>query len=472
MKQLIIILLFSYSSLGQGPTIEWQKSLGGSNQDASYSIQHTSDGGYIVAGWSTSNDGDVTSNNGSHDYWIIKLTNTGDISWQKSFGGSDEDNALSIEQTTDGGYIVAGYSYSNDGDVTGNHGGPDYLVVKLDNVGNISWQKSLGGSNQEYTFSIQATYDGGYIVAGLSLSNDGDVTGNHGFNDCWVVKLDDVGNINWQKSLGGSGDDRAWSIQQTADSGYIVAGSSNSIDGDVTGNNGGLDYWVVKLANSGSIEWEKSMGGSLDESPWSIEQTTDGGYIVAGWSFSNNGDVTGNNGGKDYWVVKLDTLGDISWQKSMGGSYEEIAYSIRQTIDGGYIIAGSSASNDGDVTSNNGDLDNWIIKLNNSGNIDWQKSMGGSNLDFANSILSTTDGGYIVVGPVNSGNGDVTGYNGNGDCWIVKLGPDATFEELLTGDKELLKICNLLGQETEDKPNTSLLYVYSDGSIEKVYRIE
>lgn len=472
MKTLIVILLLSYSCLGQAPSIEWQKSLGGSNSDYSYSIQQTTDGGYIATGWSLSNDGDVTGNNGSNDYWVVKLDNNGSVQWQKSLGGSDEDYSWSVVETIDGGFAIAGWSKSNDGDVTGNSGFQDYWIVKLDSAGNLEWEKSLGGSDEEYAFSIQQTMDNGYIIAGWSKSIDGDITGNNGFTDYWVVKLDSVGIILWQKALGGSGDDRAWSIQQTTDSGYIIAGSSTSSDGDVTGNNGGFDYWIVKIDSIGNIEWEKTMGGSDEDEAWSIQQTMDGGYVVAGWTASNDGDVTGSNGYRDSWIVKLNNLGNIDWQKALGGSSDDRAYSIIQTNDGGYIVAGGSASIDGDVTDNNGEFDYWIVKLNNVGSLEWQKSMGGSNQDIANSIEQTPDGGFIVAGGINSGNGDISGYNGSGDFWIVKLGADASLVELIKADKAPVKIVNLLGQETKDKPNTTLIYIYSDGTTEKVYRME
>jgi hypothetical protein len=262
------------------------------------------------------------------------------IDWQKTLGGSSPDHATSIQQTTDGGYIVAGYSSSDDGDVTGDNGSYDSWVVKLDAVGNITWQKSLGGSGDDRAYSIQQTANGGYIVVGWSDSNDGDVIGNNGDFDYWVVKLDAVGNITWQKSLGGSGLDRAWSIQQTTDGGYIIVGQSFSNDGDVTGNNGWADYWIVKLGVSGNIIWQKSLGGSSYDYAHSIQQIADGGYIVAGRSKSNNGDITGNNGGYDFWIVNLDASGNITWQKSLGGSGADAAYSIQQTTDGGYIIVG------------------------------------------------------------------------------------------------------------------------------------
>ena len=490
MKRLLLlsVIVITSFSFGQAPVIEWQKSLGGTGYDASQSIQQTTDGGYIVAGFSESIDGDVTGNNGDFDYWIVKLDPSGNITWQKSLGGSGNDEARSIQQTTDGGYIVAGYSDSNDGDVTGNHGASDYWIVKLDPSGNITWQKSLGGSNYDEAHSIQQTTDGGYILAGFSAyPSDGDVTGTHGQIDYWIVKLDSIGNITWQKSLGGSLLDEAHSIQQTTDGGFIVAGWSTSNNGDVIGNHGGYDHWVVKLDVNGNIAWQKSLGGSEDDGghaggfigldATSIQQTTDGGYILAAESNSNDGDVTGNHGGIDNWIVKLDVNGNITWQKSLGGMGGDITSSIQQTTDGGYIVAGWSLSIDAwaDVTGNHGNSDYWIVKLDVNGNITWQKSLGGTGWDSALSIQQTTDGDYIVAGMATSNNGDVTGNHGVFDYWIVKLSNDGTSNvtELNSNQpKELIKIVNLLGQEVEYIPNTILIYQYSDGTSEKVFTIE
>ena len=249
---LLALILFNgvnNKSHAQAPAIEWQKCLGGTSEDIAYSIQQTSDGGFIVAGETLSNDGDVSGNHGGRDAWVVKLNSSGDIIWKKCLGGTDHDFAYSIQQTSDGGFIVAGLTGSNDGDVSGNHGGSDAWVVKLNSSGNILWQKCLGGTDGDYANSIQQTSDGGFIVAGETESNDGDVSGNHGGFDSWVVKLNSSGNIEWQKCLGGTGWDWENSIQQTSDGGFIVAGYTNSNDGDVSGNHGSKDYWVVKLTN-------------------------------------------------------------------------------------------------------------------------------------------------------------------------------------------------------------------------------
>jgi gliding motility-associated-like protein len=343
------------------------KSLGGTGYDYAYSIQQTIDGGYIVAGESNSNDGDVSDNHGEMDFWVVKLTSIGTIAWQKSIGGSGWDQAKSIQQTIDGGYVIAGSSSSIDGDVSGNHGLYDCWVVKLTSIGTIEWQKSLGGSVDEFTRSILQTNDGGYIVAGYSNSNDGDVSGNHGYFDCWVVKLTSTGTIDWQKSLGGSVNEFAKSIQQTFDGGYIVAGSATSNDGDVSGNQGLLDYWVLKLTNTGVIEWQKSLGGTGYDEATTIQQTNDGGYVVGGFSKSNDGDVSVNYGFglEDCWLIKLTSIGTLEWEKSLGGSGVEYAASVLFTDDDGYILTGPTSSNDFDVSDNNGISDYWVVKLTN-----------------------------------------------------------------------------------------------------------
>jgi len=175
------------------------------------------------------------------------------IEWQQTFGGSNYDEARSIQQTRDGGYIVTGTAGSQDGDAGPNNGYEDFWVLKLDSLGALQWKKLYGGSDLEEAFSIQLTTDGGYVVAGFAKSNDGDVSGHHGDFDAWVVKLDSAGEMQWQKCLGGTGWEDAWDIQQTAEGGYVVAGRSGTPNGDVTVNHGSLDFWVVKLSNTGQM---------------------------------------------------------------------------------------------------------------------------------------------------------------------------------------------------------------------------
>jgi Secretion system C-terminal sorting domain len=420
---LLTFLLICTNSFAQNDIgLNWQKTYGGSGEDLMWSIKQTTDGGYIVAGKTMSTDGDITGyHGGPSDYWVVKTDQSGNIQWEKTYGGSGDDRAIDIQVTADGSYIIAGFSDSNDGDVTGNHGSYDYWIVKTDQTGTIRWQKCYGGFNTDMECQVQLTIDGGYIIAGTSYSNNGDVTGNHGQSDYWVVKTDSSGTIQWQKSYGGSWYEYFGNIRQTIDGGYIISGSSSSNDGDVTGNHGADDYWVVKIDSSGTIQWQKSYGGSNNDGGYCIQQTIDGGYIIAGTTSSIDGDVTGNHGGMDYWIVKTDQTGTIQWQKCYGGSYDDVGLSINQLTDGGYLIAGLSTSNDGDVTGNHGWNDYWVVKTDLSGIIQWQKCYGGSGDDRAIDIQVTADGSYIIAGFSDSNDGDVTGNHGSYDYWIVKL---------------------------------------------------
>lgn len=408
----------SQDSLG----ISWEKSFGGSNVEYVQHVELTTDGGYVIAGYSTSVNGDVSGNHGLSDYWIVKVTSAGRIDWQKSLGGSLNEYARCIKQTNDGGYIVVGDSESDDGDITDPKGGYDCWIVKLNSLGEISWQKSLGGSNYEYGYYIEQTTDDGYIFSATTYSNDGDVTDNNGNSDYWIVKLDALGNISWEKSLGGSDQDfDNRSIHQTTDEGYIVVGFSKSTDGDITNPKGENDYWIVKLNSEGDISWQKSLGGSKDDNPLSIEQTQDGGYVVAGWSESDDKDVSVNYGDWDYWIVKISSTGTLEWQKSFGGSGFDIARSVQQTTDDGYILAGYSDSDDGDISNPKGGFDFWVLKLDSAGDMVWEKSFGGSSDDYGRSIKQTTEGGFILAGDIISNDGDVTTNKGGSDYWILKL---------------------------------------------------
>ncbi len=430
--------------MAQGSNIQWAKCLGGYLDDGANSIMQTSDSGYIVAGNTYSKDVFVPVNHGVGDFWLAKLYANGFIQWQKSLGGSESDIAYSIQQTNDGGYIIAGKSSSNDFDISGGHHGnwnSDAWIVKITSNGTLQWQRSLGGTKDEEARAILQTDDGGYIVAGTAMSIDGDLSGTAVVEDIdyWVVKLGVSGAIQWQKRLGGSMPDYATSIQKTTDGGYIVAGYSGSHDGDVTGNHGGTDYWIVKINSIGTILWQQSLGGTGNEEAYAIQQTKDGGYIVGGCSPSNDGDVTGHHDtvyyNLDYWIVKLDVSGILEWQKSLGGINNEVANSIQQTHEGGYIIAGYSASKDGDVTGHHDNPsssyvnDSWVVKLDTSGNLLWQKSLGGTNNDGASSIYVTNDRGYIVAGWTESIDGDIAGKiggSGTNDVWVVKLTQDPT----------------------------------------------
>ncbi len=409
--------------------------LGGNQNDVSNNIQQTNDGGYIIGGSTeSSQNGDVTqANKGGTDCWVVKINATGNIEWDRVLGGTGFEEIKQIRQTADGGYIFCAITESSQsGDVTRiNRGGFDYWVVKLNAVGDTSWTALLGGDQPDLASAIQQTADGGYIVGGFSFSsqsfNVSEVS--KGLSDYWVVKLSATGVVQWNKLLGGTGEEELYSLRQTTDGGYIAAGSTtSSASGNVTGSiNGLFDFWVIKINASGTPVWNKSIGGNQEQRARSIDLTADGGYIVAGRSSSSgSGNITGTNKGLvDFLVAKLDGAGNIGWTKLLGGSADEIAFSVQQTVDGGYILAGTTASSaSGDITQSSYGLEDvWIVKLDGTGNISWQKLFGGNDSDHATSVRQTTDGGYIVSGyTVTSANGTVIGTNhGGNDVWIIRL---------------------------------------------------
>jgi len=441
----------TYSYAQQAPRIEWQRCLGGSKDEdggggpSSRCIVQTSDGGYILTGSTVSRDGDVS---GLHDtingdIWVVKLSSSGSIEWQKCLGGSHQSIAYCIIQTSDKGYAIAGSTSANDGDVTGWHPGfdtsfgskyphADAWFIKLDSLGNIQWQKCLGGSGIDAATSIIQTSDGGYAVTGTTTSNDGDMSGNHGNYDEFVIKLSSSGVIQWQKCYGGRNGDWGVSIIQTYDGGYITAGWTGSNDEGSFINHGHTDIYIVKIDSLGNLQWQKCYGGSFNDEGFCILQTADRGYVFIGYTQSSDGEVSGYHGvnqDADAWLVRIDSIGKILWQRSLGGSRNDVGSSIIQPSDGGFIIAGSTASIDGDVIRDDpGGV--WILKLNSSGIIQWQRCLGGNKgLDNGTSIIQTNDGGYALAGITSSNDGDVSGlhYFSNGapssDIWVIKLSP-------------------------------------------------
>jgi hypothetical protein len=341
------------------------------------------------------------------------------IQWQKCYGGTNDDVVNDMSRTSDNGYIMVGQAMSNNGDVTNNHGSWDVWVTKLDASGSIQWQRCYGGTNYETGTAIKQTNDGGYIFAGVTNSINGDVSGLHigsGFSDVWVVKLDVSGNIQWQKCYGGTEEEgeRVQILQISG--GYIFTTTTMSNNGDVNGNHGSRDVWVVQLDNNGGITWQKCYGGSLAEFGYNIEQTADGGYIICGISLSTNGDLSSNYGAGDCWVLKITASGAISWQKNYGGSENDYTYSIHQCKDGGYVFTGGTRSNDIDVSGlhsqspPNDDL--WTVKTDATGTIEWAKTIGGTNDDQGIQIIESDDGSYVIGGYTDSYDGDVVGaYN-------------------------------------------------------------
>jgi REP element-mobilizing transposase RayT len=364
------------------------KTYGGTGNDRAYSVQQTSDGGYIVAG----RTGSFVAE--SADIFLLKTDANGNIIWAKTYGGTYWDEAYSVQQTSDGGYIVAGGTRSFGA------GNSDVFLLKTDANGNIQWAKTYGRTSDDGASSVQQTSDGGYIVAGgtRSFGAGGDI---------FLIKTDANGNIQWAKTYGGTGWDEAYSVQQTSDGGYIVAGFTESFGA------GSYDLFLIKTDANGNVQWAKTYGETNREFAYSVQQTSDGGYIVVGRTASFGA------GSYDLFLIKTDASGNIIWAKTFGGTYSDDAYSVQQTSDGGYIVAGlKNFFGVGKI---------FLIKTDANGNIIWAKTYERTGWDEAYSVQQTSDGGYIVAGYTrSSGAGDdiffiKTDANGNiGSCSIVR----------------------------------------------------
>ncbi len=430
---LISVLIYLTNSYSQA-SIEWAECYGGGGDDYGFAILPAGDSGFVVSGSTASPDEDVIGYNGGIDVWIVGLDSDGNILWQNAIGGSLEDDVHGMAPTSDGGYILTGFTWSTDGDVTENKGKRDVWVVKINAAGEIVWQKTYGGADEDGANRIISTIDGGYLVIGNTSSTDGDVTFNNGNFDAWLIKLDVDGNIEWQKTYGGTKGDYGYSVRETND-GYILACLSYSDNGDVTDNHGrtdSADYWVIKTDLLGNISWQKSLGGNKNDFTRDVEVTVDDNYVVIGSSFSNNGDVTdhiGSTDESDLWAVKLDVDGNMLWNHSLGGSFSEQGHNLQKDFDGGLIIAGEAESNDFDVSGHHGSTESpdfWILKITTYGEPVWQRSYGGIQYDVSRAIYPISpDNEYIACGFTGSTSGDVTGHHGdstNLDYWVVKFG--------------------------------------------------
>jgi hypothetical protein len=448
---LLKIILFSFyvsllvfrlpeASAQLAPSIQWQRTFGGNSNDVVYGFLWTGDEILIGGPSFSAVSGNKTSPNyGSSDYWFMRLDPNGTKISEHSFGGTGGDTLTCIKKTADGGYALGGISAStNSGTKTSvRWGSGDYWLVRLDTNGDQIWDASFGGTSQELLWSIDQTQDGGFILAGTSASDaNGNKTtprlGNIGGADIWIVRVDTNGNKLWDKSFGGTNIDDVHRVLQLPEGGFIIAGNSDSgISGNKTNASyGGSDYWLVRLDTDGNKLWERVYGGNSTEYLYDFQQTSDGGYILAGSSTSGvSGNKTSPNfGGQDFWIVRVDTNGIILWQKSFGGSASEEPNSVRPTAEGGFIIGGYSYSGvSGNKTSGNyGPADCWVVRIDRNGIKLWDNSYGGTTYDFIAGISQSSDGGYVFGGYSDSGisgNKTVAGF-GEDDAWIVKIGPE------------------------------------------------
>ena len=356
------------------PLEQWNRTFGGvDSDDLGKSVQQTSDGGYIITGRTWSYGA------GDHDVLLIKTDKNGKEEWNKTFGGAyDGDEGKSVQQTSDGGYIITGMrDYGRIYLVRENVIIRDYDVwlIKTDKNGKNEWQETFGGAYKQCCGnSVQQTSDGGYIITGRTLSYGA------GSDDVLLIKTDENGKDEWRKTFGGNATDEGDSVQQTSDGGYIIAGVTESYGA------GGRDVWLIKTDENGNTEWNKTFGGANEDRVSEVQQTSDGGYIITG------GTVSYDAGKTDVWLIKTDKNGNEEWDNTFGGADHDGGNSVQQTSDGGYIITGSTASYDA------GKADVWLIKTDKNGNEEWNNIFGGAYDDCGASVQQTSDGGYIIAG--------------------------------------------------------------------------
>ena len=409
--------------------IEFVKTYGGTNNDSGQSVVSTLDGGYAILGFTQSNDGDITDKQDeSFDYWVLKFDAQDNLQWQKTYGGNADDRGRQIIQTQDGGYAVLGFSFSDGGDVTTNAGLQDIWLAKLDSNGNISWQKSFGFQGADSGTSIIQTNDQGYLISGIldvtASGGEGNTSrhlAKHAGGDYWVLKLDSSGDLEWSRYFGGNFTDTPEGIVQTNDNGFIVVGGSDSDDTDISDNIGSYDFWVVRISSTGDLVWEKSFGGSEIDEASAIVKTDDGNFLIAGDTRSIDNDVSNNKGAADLWLIKISPQGDLIWEKTIGGTSFDAARSIIKSQNNGFFLAGSSRSNDNDVAENKGQNDAWVLKVDNNGNLLWERTVGGSNIDFSYGVAELVDGSVIAVGDSTSNDNDIIENKGFTDLLLIKL---------------------------------------------------
>ncbi|MBT5100051.1 MAG: hypothetical protein HOM26_06280 [Polaribacter sp.] len=413
----------SEGSLGEITTI---KNYGGSKNDVANAVVKTQDGGAAVLGYTQSINGDISDKTvEDFDFWILKLDAENNIQWSKTFGGLEDDRGNDILQTKDGGFAILGYSTSSNLDVPGNAGSQDFWMIKLDANGTISWSKTFGYLGADFGTTLLQTADNSYLITGVLDVTASGGQGNsrnsqrHAGGDIWAIKLSENGDLQWSKYFGGSFTDAPFGIVETEDHNFIIAGSSDSADVDISNNNGSYDFWVLKITSNGSLLWERSFGGSEIDEARAITATNDGNFIIVGDTRSADKDVSNNHGAADVWIIKMNTDGNLIWEKTIGGSSFDVARSVARAQDNGFIISGSSRSlNEG--FTNQGQNDALLLKIDAEGNLVWKQTIGGDEIDYFYDAVQLNNASIIAVGETNSSNGDLTENKGFSDALIIK----------------------------------------------------
>jgi len=357
---LLLILCFAISSLvvlvnAKASWVMWTGTYGGTENNYANCVVQTSDGGFVLAG-----------------KWLVKTDGLGNLEWNRTF--EDADRFSSLVEVSDGGFVLAGDTRSYGAESA------DFWLVKTNESGNMEWNQTYGGANFDRAHSLVQTSDGGYALAGVTLSFGA------GEYDVWLVKTDGSGNMEWSRTYGGTGNDYAFSLVETSDGGFAFAGSSR----------------LVKTDGAGNMMWNQTYGEAVSNSIRSLVETSDGGFALAGYARTLGAE------NRDFWLVKTDASGNREWNQTYGGPRQDRAYSLIETSDGGYALTGETRSYGA------GNYDVWLVKTDASGNREWNRTYGGEVNDRAYSLVETSDGGFALAGETDSFGA------GGSDFWLIK----------------------------------------------------
>lgn len=405
------------------------KNFGGQKNESGQAVVATPNGGYAVLGYTQSSDQDITDKaDDSFDLWLLNFNSDDELIWSKTYGSTQDDRGSDLVSTSDGGFVITGYTSGADGDVSINNGNQDFWIAKTNSLGTILWEKSFGYSGSDRPYSIIQTQDNGFLISGvLDVTSSGGLGNSkqslvnlHAGGDYWAIKLDTNGNQEWTKYFGGNLSDDPYGITETNDGNFILVGASDSTDVDISNNKGTYDFWVISISSTGTLLWEKNYGGLEIDEGRGIVKTSDGNFIIIGNTRSDDQDITTNNGGSDIWLLKITDDGTLLWDKNIGGTSFDIGYSIKMS-NTGFIISGASRSQNIDLNQNYGQNDALLAQIDANGTINWLKTAGGTNEDLAYDAVQLDNGEIIVVGETTSSDIDFTNNKGFTDLLLLKI---------------------------------------------------
>lgn len=429
---IVLVSCLTHTLTCSSQVFDWNHTYGGTSADSPTDIRRCSDGGYVIVGNTLSNDGDVSGNHDPEghapDIWLLKLDSAGQFEWQHCYGSGAPQYAGRVAVMADHGFMIVGTAEGNSDDVDGNHGGKDGWVVRTDSVGNMLWQRCLGGSLNDELRDLVVQPDGGAVLVGFTKSNDGDVAGLNGsVEDVWLVRIGPEGEVLWQHCFDNAyGNDYGQALVQLADGTFTIAGERYY---GVQCPWGSYEMWLFNADSLGNVNWSACAGGGSHEFAQGLAHCADGGYAMVGYTWSNDHHAAGNHDAsgayEEILVVRTDGDGAVLWSRPLGGSNMDLAYRVAELPNGGIRIIGRAFSTDGDVVANHGWGDVFMADLSADGTLEGTHCFGGSSDDVGLAFLLEEEGRMVVAAAARSYNGDVTDApNGYYDVWVFATSDD------------------------------------------------